>query len=88
MCARLAREFNYAHISVGELFRQEAEKESSLGDEIAEAMKEGELVPVGITLSLIRKAMEANDNQRGFLLEGFPRKMDQALEFEAKVNKN
>ena len=44
-CARVVSEFNFAHLSTGDLLRGEVEKGSPLGREVAETMRQGKLVP-------------------------------------------
>ncbi|KAJ3000843.1 hypothetical protein HDV02_002306 [Globomyces sp. JEL0801] len=84
-CEKLSKEYSYTHLSVGELLRQEGTKDTSLGNEINRMMKKGEIVPMRITLKLLKKAMLNNDDSNGFLIDGFPRKLDQALEFEKMI---
>ncbi|KAI8901512.1 adenylate kinase-domain-containing protein [Globomyces pollinis-pini] len=86
-CEKLSKEYSYTHLSVGELLRQEGTKDTSLGNEINRMMKKGEIVPMRITLKLLKKAMLNNDDSNGFLIDGFPRKLDQALEFEKMICK-
>jgi UMP-CMP kinase len=75
-------------LSAGELLRAEQEREGSqYGALIKKFIAEGEIVPMEITVGLIQKAMEENirKDRRKILIDGFPRKMDQALAFEANV---
>jgi len=44
-CARVVSEFNFAHLSTGDLLRGEVEKGSPLGREVEETMRQGKLVP-------------------------------------------
>jgi len=86
-CTRLSEEFNLCHLSVGDLLRNEASKGSERGKLLDEYMKEGKIVPMEITLDVVRAAILENQTKAGFLIDGFPRKLDQALEFEEKVAK-
>ncbi|KAH6587633.1 hypothetical protein BASA50_011237 [Batrachochytrium salamandrivorans] len=86
-CVRIAKEFHYIHLSAGDLLRLEVATGSELGKQLASIMKEGKIVPMDITLRLLREAMEAAPEAQGFLIDGFPRQLDQAIEFEAKVAK-
>ena len=45
-CVQLAKEFGLIHLSTGDLLRAEASKQTSLGQEIEEMMKEGKMVPM------------------------------------------
>ena len=48
-------------------------------------MKNGELVPAETTVALLKKAIDSNPDAKGFLVDGFPRKIDQAELFEQEV---
>ena len=48
-------------------------------------MKNGELVPAEVTVNLLKKAIDSNSNTHGFLIDGFPRKLDQAHIFDQTV---
>ncbi|CAN0307912.1 unnamed protein product, partial [Hapterophycus canaliculatus] len=75
-CERLAKEYGYVHLSAGELLRQERASGSSDGQLIDEYIREGRIVPVAISLALLRKAMEASGPLSRFLIDGFPRNRD------------
>ncbi|KAF8901566.1 UMP-CMP kinase [Mucidula mucida] len=95
-CARLVDDFNFCHLSAGDLLRAEQVREGSqYGDMIRTYIREGTIVPMEVTVKLLENAMldamktksgEEWSNGRGrFLIDGFPRKMDQALKFEEDV---
>ncbi|KAJ3326342.1 hypothetical protein HDV06_000218 [Boothiomyces sp. JEL0866] len=86
-CEKIAKEFSYMHLSVGDLLRKEAAKHTTTGHEISKLMAEGKIVPMHITLKLLNKAMILNDTYQGFLIDGFPRQLDQAIEFEETIAK-
>jgi adenylate kinase len=68
------------------LLRDEVKNGTEIGRECEQLMKDGKLVPVEVTLKLIKKAMkESKDGATGFLIDGFPRAVDQAEVFEKKV---
>ena len=84
-CARLKEEFGFVHLSAGDLLRAEQKREGSAEAKlIAEYIKEGKIVPAEITITLLRRAMEATP-EATFLIDGFPRKLDQAAMFEKAV---
>ena len=68
----------YAHISTGDLLRDEIKKGSALGAKLEADMKEGKMVPLEITMDLLKKAMESKRGGPGYLIDGFPRTMEQA----------
>lgn len=70
------KRISYIHLSAGELLRQERESGSSDGNLIDEYIREGRIVPVAISLGLLRKAMEESAPFSRFLIDGFPRNSD------------
>lgn len=87
-CAQIVRDYNFAHLSAGDLLRAEQQcPGSEYGDLIKSYIKSGQIVPQEITIALLESAMRA-EIEKGtnhFLIDGFPRKMDQALTFEETV---
>ncbi|KAG8803899.1 UMP-CMP kinase [Serendipita sp. 398] len=98
-CARLVQEFGFCHLSAGDLLRAEQHREGSeFGDLIRQYIREGKIVPSEVTVNLLKNAMKAElekheeetengwGNGKGrFLVDGFPRKMDQAHIFDETV---
>ncbi|KAJ7063044.1 UMP-CMP kinase [Mycena amicta] len=96
-CAYLVDDFGFCHLSAGDLLRAEQHREGSeFGQLIQTCIKEGNIVPMEVTIKLLENAMTAAmkearaedgwKNGRGrFLIDGFPRKMDQALKFDEEV---
>ncbi|QPG77140.1 bifunctional uridylate/adenylate kinase [Brettanomyces nanus] len=88
-CQKLVDQYHFVHLSAGDLLRAEQkDPDSQYGELIADCIKEGIIVPQEITIALLRKAIVKNYNSTGktrFLVDGFPRKMDQALSFEDQV---
>ncbi|KNC98319.1 UMP-CMP kinase [Spizellomyces punctatus DAOM BR117] len=84
-CANLVRDYGFVHLSAGDLLRAEQNRSGSeYGELINSYIKEGQIVPMEITIALLHKAMKEAHSSR-FLVDGFPRKMDQALKFEEEV---
>ncbi|XP_055329307.1 UMP-CMP kinase-like [Paramacrobiotus metropolitanus] len=72
-CPLIVRDFGYVHLSAGDLLREEREsKDSPYGELILNYMKEGKIVPVEITCSLLENAMRKSGRSH-FLIDGFPR---------------
>eukprot|EP01006_Ploeotia_vitrea_P001622 TRINITY_DN105243_c0_g1_i1.p1 TRINITY_DN105243_c0_g1~~TRINITY_DN105243_c0_g1_i1.p1 ORF type:complete len:196 (-),score=28.62 TRINITY_DN105243_c0_g1_i1:137-703(-) len=86
-CTKLKEDLGFSHLSAGDLLRGEVASGSETGKQIDGIMKEGKLVPLEITCGLLRKAMEANPNPKGFLIDGYPRSIAQLEAFEEKVCK-
>ncbi|KAF8448088.1 UMP-CMP kinase [Boletus edulis BED1] len=95
-CGRLVEDFGFSHLSAGDLLRAEQNREGSqYGDQIRTCIRGGTIVPQEITIKLLEMAMSAElktrsghgwtDGKGRFLIDGFPRKMDQALTFEETV---
>ena len=72
------------HLSAGDLLRDAVKNGNT---ELEAIMKEGKLVPMETTLGLLKDAMIASGGS-AFLIDGFPRALDQAEAFEAQVGCN
>ena len=72
------------HLSAGDLLRAEVASGSAIGDKLAATMKEGKLVPMQVTITLLKNAM-IKSGGKTFLVDGFPRALDQAVCFEKDV---
>ncbi|XP_002750841.1 UMP-CMP kinase isoform X1 [Callithrix jacchus] len=80
-CARIVEKYGYTHLSAGELLRDERKNpDSQYGELIEKYIKEGKIVPVEITISLLKREMDqtmaANAQKNKFLIDGFPRNQD------------
>jgi UMP-CMP kinase len=96
-CVRLVEDFGFCHLSAGDLLRAEQHREGSeYGTLIQTCIKEGTIVPMEVTIKLLENAMKAaieegregegwKEGKSRFLIDGFPRKMDQALKFDEEV---
>jgi len=87
-CEKLVNEFSFVHLSAGDLLRAEQEREGSqYGALIREHIREGIIVPMEVTLKLLENAMQpaVDQGRKRFLIDGFPRKMDQAIKFDESV---
>lgn len=91
--------FNALGILAGDLLRAEQNREGSqYGELIRTNIKEGKIVPMEVTIKLLENAMNDavqskfgtsgwEDGKGRFLIDGFPRKMDQAEKFEEDVSR-
>ena len=75
---RLAERFNIEHISSGDLLRQHVKDQTSLGQRIKEYVDAGDLVPDALVMDMLRKPVVAASEAGGYVLDGFPRTVDQA----------
>lgn len=74
----IAKEWGIPHISTGEMLREAAAKETDLGRQAKGYMEAGGLVPDGVMVSIVEDRLREDDCQKGFILDGFPRTVDQA----------
>lgn len=77
-CRRLCIHYSVPHVSTGDMFRAAVKSGSELGSRLDEYMREGELIPDDLVLDLVRQRLDEEDAQRGFVLDGFPRTVNQA----------
>lgn len=74
----LSKELGIPHISTGDLFRAHMGEETALGREAKRYVDAGELVPDEVTNEMVRERLGEPDAADGFLLDGFPRNVNQA----------
>jgi adenylate kinase len=75
---RLREDFDLAYIATGEILRKAVAEETELGKKAKEYMNNGDLVPDEVIIGVILEEVESDAAQDGFLLDGFPRTIDQA----------
>jgi adenylate kinase len=75
---RLAEEFGLQHIASGDLFRENLNNKTKLGEMARTYMNRGELVPDDITEAMVEERLARPDAAEGFILDGFPRTLPQA----------
>ena len=85
-CERIVKKYGFTHLSSGDLLRDEVKSGSERGKQLNEMMQKGLLVSNQIVLDMIKDAMLKNiSSSKGFLIDGYPRQIDQGLEFEKQV---
>ncbi|CAF4091547.1 unnamed protein product [Adineta steineri] len=85
-CDRISKNYNYDHLSVGDLLREETDKShSDLGRQIQETMQNGSLVSSEIICKLIENAMRKN-GKKNYLIDGFPRDMENIDEWKKSMS--
>ena len=84
----LADRLGVPAISTGEMLRAAVLQGTPLGGKVKEIMESGELVPDDVMIELIRERLSAPDAAAGFVLDGFPRTVDQALALEKMLSGN
>ena len=76
--ANLVKEFDIPHISTGDMFRAAVKEGTELGKQAKACMDAGKLVPDEITIGIVRERLAKADCAKGFILDGFPRTVEQA----------
>ncbi|PDT46708.1 adenylate kinase [Sinorhizobium fredii] len=80
---RLVRDFGLLHISTGDLLRHAIKEETSLGLQAKAAVDAGKLVPDNVVIGLVKERLLRKAAAQGFILDGFPRTVEQADALEA-----
>ena len=76
--SEIVKRFPIPHISTGDMFRKAIKDETDLGKEAKSYMDRGELVPDEVTVGIVKERISEDDAKKGFLLDGFPRTIEQA----------
>ncbi|KAI2554053.1 adenylate kinase 1 [Homo sapiens] len=85
-CEKIVQKYGYTHLSTGDLLRSEVSSGSARGKKLSEIMEKGQLVPLETVLDMLRDAMVAKVNtSKGFLIDGYPREVQQGEEFERRI---
>lgn len=75
----LVQKYNFVHLSTGDLFRKNMDQNDELADELRKYIPKGELVPDELTNRVVKKEiLELNNLKKSFILDGYPRTLDQA----------
>lgn len=80
--AILEEKYNLPHISTGDILRDEAKRDTELGRYIQETLSMGGLVKDEVTYELITKRLSKDDCQNGYIIDGFPRNLEQAYKYD------
>lgn len=76
--AELVSKFAIPHISTGDMFRAAVKEQTELGKQAKACMDAGQLVPDSVTIGIVKERLAKSDCQKGFILDGFPRTIEQA----------
>lgn len=74
--------YKLPHISTGDILREIAKEDSEMGNYVAETLASGKLVKDDITYQLIEDRLARDDCKNGFIIDGFPRNLEQAIEYD------
>ncbi len=75
---RISKKLSIPHISTGDLFREQIAANSIIGQKVSSYINQGTLVPDEITVDILAERLANEDCQNGFVLDGFPRTVQQA----------
>ncbi len=90
MSSKITSEYGINHISTGDMFRAAIKQQTPLGIEAQKYIDKGELVPDEITINMALDKVQNGNFENGYLLDGFPRTLPQAIAFDKmskEVNK-
>jgi len=82
----LLKELSIQHVSTGDMFRSAIKEGTEMGLKAKQYMDEGKLVPDEIVVGLVKERIAQPDCAKGFLLDGFPRTLDQAAALDVCLN--
>jgi adenylate kinase len=75
---RIMEQYNIPQISTGDILRAEIKKESLIGQRVKKILDKGQLASDDLILQIVENRLKAQDAERGFILDGFPRTIPQA----------
>ena len=85
--ANIVSKYGVCHISTGDMFRSAIKNGTEMGKLAQSFMEKGELVPDSVTVGIVKERLSQSDcSEKGFLLDGFPRNLDQAHSLDVILN--
>jgi len=78
----LTKEFLIPHVYTGDMMRDLSKQDTPTGRKVRSALDKGDYVDTKIVLSTLQKRLSRKDTERGYVLDGFPRSMEQVKEME------
>ncbi len=83
---RLSEEYGWPQIATGDILREAVAQQTPLGLRAKEYMDRGDLVPDEVVVGIVKERLAESDAKDGFILDGFPRTVNQAQELEAELS--
>lgn len=84
IAAQIIKNYDVGYMSAGDLLRQAAQEDTPLGHKLAEQLRNGEIVAQEVTIGLLKREIE-RQNKELYIIDGFPRAVDQCQTFEREV---
>jgi adenylate kinase len=85
---RIAQRYHLPHLSTGDMFRDNIDRETDLGRKAKPLMERGQLVPDEIVVGMVADRINQPDCAKGFVFDGFPRTLQQADDLEHIAKRN
>lgn len=83
--AKIVTEYGLTHISTGDIFRKNVSEGTPLGLEAKRYMDAGQLVPDDVVIAMVKDRLSQPDCESGFMLDGFPRTLPQAVALDSAL---
>ena len=83
----VVEKYHIPHISTGDILREISKEDTEIGNYVKETLASGKLVKDEITYQLIEDRLSKDDCKNGFIIDGFPRNLDQAFEYDKILEK-
>lgn len=82
----LCEKYGYVHISTGDILRTMAKEESDFGRNLSNLLEQGKLISDDIVYEAVEKRLSMDDLDNGYILDGFPRNLAQAIKYDEILN--
>ena len=83
----VVEKYHIPHISTGDILREISKEDSEIGEYVRETLASGNLVKDEITYQLIEERLAREDCKNGYIIDGFPRNLEQAKEYDKILDK-
>jgi adenylate kinase len=84
---KIAKKYNLAHISTGDIFRKNIREQTQLGLKVQSIIEKGDLVPDELLVAILEDALNQHTDVDGFVFDGFPRTTQQAKDLDVILTK-
>lgn len=82
----ISQELNIPYLSSGHIFREMAKEKTPLGRYVKETLNAGSLIPDDMTIKTINEYLSKDEYTKGYILDGFPRTVHQAMQFKNGID--